>query len=175
MDITQILKTPESKTLEFKQDLSSPDGVLRTLIAFANTSGGKPSLHYPQFQVYYSCSAKIVMELTRVQYRKPNKKTDRELWNLIAEMIASSNYVFLNHAKMRLKDRNVTDIDVLDILENKDNRNRKRNKSKDTYTPGYQDWNYCIEGKDLDGKRIRIIISFDSELMLVITVIRLDD
>jgi len=40
MDITHILKTPESKTLEFKQDLSSPDGVLRTLISFANTSGG---------------------------------------------------------------------------------------------------------------------------------------
>lgn len=40
MDVTQILKTPESKTLEFKQDLSSPEGVLRTLIAFANTSGG---------------------------------------------------------------------------------------------------------------------------------------
>lgn len=40
MDITHILKTSESKALEFKQDLSSPDGVLRTLIAFANTSGG---------------------------------------------------------------------------------------------------------------------------------------
>ncbi|HSW69772.1 MAG TPA: helix-turn-helix domain-containing protein [Gammaproteobacteria bacterium] len=40
MDITQILKLSESKTLEFKQDLSSPEGVLRTLVAFANTSGG---------------------------------------------------------------------------------------------------------------------------------------
>jgi ATP-dependent DNA helicase RecG len=40
MDITHLLKAPESKTLEFKRDLSSPDGVLHTLIAFANTSGG---------------------------------------------------------------------------------------------------------------------------------------
>lgn len=64
-------------------------------------------------------------------------------------------------------------MDVLDILENKKNRNRKRNKRKDTYTSGYQDWNYCIEGNDLDELKIRVIISFDSELMLVITVIRL--
>ena len=40
MDILSILKQPESKTLEFKRDLSLPDGVLRSLIAFANTSGG---------------------------------------------------------------------------------------------------------------------------------------
>ena len=29
-----------SKTLEFKRDLSSPDGALRAIVAFANTSGG---------------------------------------------------------------------------------------------------------------------------------------
>ena len=27
-------------TLEFKRDLSSPDGALKTIVAFANTSGG---------------------------------------------------------------------------------------------------------------------------------------
>jgi hypothetical protein len=54
-------------------------------------------------------------------------------------------------------------------------RKRKRNKSKDTYTPGYKDWNYCIEGNDFDGQKIRIIISFDGELMLVITVICIDN
>ncbi len=35
-----MLTRPEGKTLEFKRDLSSPDGVLRTLVAFANTAGG---------------------------------------------------------------------------------------------------------------------------------------
>lgn len=68
----------------------------------------------------------------------------------------------------------MTDIDVLDILENKERRERKRNKAKDTYTEGYQDWSYCIEGLDLDGDKIRIIFSFNDALMLVITVIRLD-
>ena len=40
MDLLAILKRPEGKTLEFKRDLSSPDGALRTIVAFANTAGG---------------------------------------------------------------------------------------------------------------------------------------
>ena len=41
MDIIESLQKPEGKTLEFKRDLSSPDSILRTLIAFANTAGGR--------------------------------------------------------------------------------------------------------------------------------------
>lgn len=40
MDLLDLLKRPEGKTLEFKRDLSSPDGALKTLVAFANTAGG---------------------------------------------------------------------------------------------------------------------------------------
>ena len=40
MDIIELLKRPEGKTLEFKRDLSSPEGVLRSVVAFANTAGG---------------------------------------------------------------------------------------------------------------------------------------
>ena len=40
MDLVEILKRPEGKSLEFKRDLSSPDGVLKTIVAFANTAGG---------------------------------------------------------------------------------------------------------------------------------------
>lgn len=40
MDLLEALRRPEGKTLEFKRDLSSPDGVLRTIVAFANTAGG---------------------------------------------------------------------------------------------------------------------------------------
>jgi len=38
--LVELIGRPEGKTLEFKRDLSSPDGVLKTLVAFANTSGG---------------------------------------------------------------------------------------------------------------------------------------
>jgi ATP-dependent DNA helicase RecG len=38
--ISNLINNPESKTLEFKRDLSSPRSVLRTLVAFANSAGG---------------------------------------------------------------------------------------------------------------------------------------
>jgi ATP-dependent DNA helicase RecG len=40
MDLPALLARTEGKTLEFKRDLSSPDRVIRTLVAFANTAGG---------------------------------------------------------------------------------------------------------------------------------------
>lgn len=40
MDLSDLLARSEGKTLEFKRDLSSSRGVLRSLVAFANTAGG---------------------------------------------------------------------------------------------------------------------------------------
>lgn len=40
MSIAELLVQPESKTLEFKRDLSSLEPILKTIIAFANTAGG---------------------------------------------------------------------------------------------------------------------------------------
>ena len=39
--ISQLIHQPEGKQLEFKQDLSSPQPIMKTLIAFANTAGGR--------------------------------------------------------------------------------------------------------------------------------------
>lgn len=41
MTIVELLKADEGKTLEFKRDLSSPRNLLKTLVAFANTAGGR--------------------------------------------------------------------------------------------------------------------------------------
>ncbi len=41
MIIDTLLTQPEGKTLEFKRNLSSPKGLIKTLVAFANTAGGK--------------------------------------------------------------------------------------------------------------------------------------
>ena len=40
MDFAGLLQRPESKTLEFKRDLSSPEKILRAIVSFANTAGG---------------------------------------------------------------------------------------------------------------------------------------
>jgi predicted HTH transcriptional regulator len=38
--LVELLKRHEGKTLEYKRDLSSPESVLKYLVAFANTGGG---------------------------------------------------------------------------------------------------------------------------------------
>jgi predicted HTH transcriptional regulator len=40
VSLVELLKRNEGKTLEFKRDLSSPEGILKCLVAFANTAGG---------------------------------------------------------------------------------------------------------------------------------------
>jgi len=58
----------------------------------------------------------------------------------------------------------------LDILEGRDGRKRRRNKSKDKFEVGREDWNYCIEGINLDNEKIRIIISFAEGQVPIITI-----
>jgi hypothetical protein len=111
-------------------------------------------------------------------FKKPAKKTDLELFTLIEQKIKQREYVFLNHARQRQLERNISDLDVLNILEGKQGYDRTRNKKKDIYEPQYihetpEDWRYCIEGRNIDGKKVRIIITFTDNLMPVITVINL--
>jgi ATP-dependent DNA helicase RecG len=40
VNLIELLQRNEGKTLEFKRDLSSPEGVLKSIVAFANTGGG---------------------------------------------------------------------------------------------------------------------------------------
>lgn len=39
--LSELIKLPESKTLEFKENIKSPLKILKTVIAFANTAGGE--------------------------------------------------------------------------------------------------------------------------------------
>lgn len=97
---------------------------------------------------------------------------------LIEEKIKEGSYIFLPHAKQRLIERNISDLDVIYVLSGKKGYNRTRNKKKDTYEPGLfggiaLDWKYCIEGQDLDRNKMRIVVTFTEDLMPIITVIRI--
>ncbi len=102
--------------------------------------------------------------------RKPEKKSDLSLFELVERRVENVDYIFLPHAKARLSERDILEPAVLDILEGRHGRKRKRNKRKDAYKDGNKDWNYCIEGVSPDNEKIRIILSFDEKMMLIITV-----
>ena len=109
-----------------------------------------------------------------MEKRRPNKKNDYDLYNLLFKKESSGEYVFKKHAKLRQKDRSISDLDILGILVGKKNKKRRRNKGKDKFENKHQDWNYCIEGLNLENRKIRIIISFEDNLLLIITAMWID-
>ena len=103
---------------------------------------------------------------------KPSKKSDNELFSLIEQKIEEKNYIFLHHVRQRMLERNITAIDILNLLQG--HSKRLRNKSKDSYEHDREDWKYCIEGKPRDIK-IRVVITFTQEMMPIITAINLEN
>lgn len=100
------------------------------------------------------------------------------MFSLIESKIAQKKYIFLKHSQQRMLERNIIQLDVLNILSGQRGYGRKRNKKKDTYEQYIfselsQDWKYCIEGCDVDREPLRIIITFTDDLMPIITAIRI--
>lgn len=109
---------------------------------------------------------------------KPIKKTDKELFALIEEKINQRKYIFMSHSEQRMRERHISQLDVIYLLAGKKGYGRKRNKKKDAYElisiiDVAQDWKYCIEGCDIDGNALRVIVTFTEDLMPIITVIRI--
>ncbi len=47
-------------------------------------------------------------------------------------------------------------------------------KAKDQYDVQNKAWNYAIRGKTVDTRELRVVVSFDEEGLLIITVIDLE-
>lgn len=101
--------------------------------------------------------------------KKPSKKTKLELFKGIEQAIDNKNYVFTQHGEIRSKQR-LNDEQVIRILRD---RRKKHDAARDYYSAGYPDWNYHIQGNTIDNQPIRIVVSFEENSMLIITVINL--
>lgn len=104
---------------------------------------------------------------------KPMKRSTQELFYAIKFAIQNGEYYFTDHAEKRsLSRRKVTDEEVIRILEGRD---KWHEKSKDKFEKVENDWNYHIRGRNTDWERVRIVISFYKNSMVIITVINLDE
>ena len=73
------------------------------------------------------------------------------------------------HAKKRGKERGIIGADFEYVL-----KTGSHEPSKDKFDEIYKAWNYAIRGKTLDKRELRIIITFDKDGLLLITVIDLN-
>lgn len=101
--------------------------------------------------------------------KKIKNERPRALENLIPtilECVEKGNYRHTLHAIARQDERCIDLPDVLYVLKT----TGYHEKAKTTFDDCFQTWKYAIRGKTLDHFDIRIIIAFDEEEMLIITV-----
>ncbi len=106
--------------------------------------------------------------MAKILHFRPTK--DKFVLSKIKDSASRGDYIPVEHAKQRLNEREVTDPEVRYVL-----KYGYRELKKDEYKPEHRAWNYAISGKTMDGRKLRIIVSFDENLMLIITVIDLEN
>lgn len=100
-------------------------------------------------------------------FSKPEKEPN--LLQKIKDAINSGQYRDAVHATERSIEREITRPEYLYVL-----KNGRHEKSKDKFKQEYNSWNYAIRGKTLDERELRVVISFEENGLLVITVIDLE-
>lgn len=90
-----------------------------------------------------------------------------ELFSKIRECIEKGLYRQSRHAIDRQIEREIDLPDVLYVL-----KSGYHEKQKTSFDEIFHTWKYAIRGKTLDSVDIRIIMSFDEDGMLIITVMR---
>jgi len=95
-----------------------------------------------------------------------------KLPNLIGRVrgcVEKGNFLDTYHSSLRQEQRKITRREILYVL-----KVGWHEKSKDYYDESYDAWNYSIRGQTLDWRRLRVIVSFDDDEMLIISAIDLD-
>ncbi len=91
---------------------------------------------------------------------------------VVRECVEAGRYLDTRHATDRQNERLITRLEILQVL-----RQGWHVPSRDRYEEGYGDfgWSYAIEGKTLDNRPLRVIVTFDDETnTLIVTAIDLE-
>lgn len=102
-----------------------------------------------------------------ITIKKPIKKTTSEVFTLIDKALDSGDYIISRHGRKRGKERGVTALNIVQALRSE---KRRHEAKKDKFDEGMFDWNYSILSDDIEERKLRIILTF-SEQMLIVTII----
>lgn len=92
-----------------------------------------------------------------------------DLRERVARAVAKGQYIVSNHAYERAQDRLVPIPHVEHVL-----LHGFHEKRKDTFKAEFNAWNYSIRGKSPDRVNVRVVVTFEGDGLLVVTVINLD-
>jgi len=99
--------------------------------------------------------------------RSKNKPQKLEnLLEAIKECLENGNYILTKHALLRQRERTINLAETVHVL-----KTGYEEKKKTVFDEKQNTWKYSIRGKTIIDKRdVRIIIAFDDNGMLIITV-----
>lgn len=92
------------------------------------------------------------------------------LLKVVRQHLRQGTFWILKHAHVRKDQRNITDPEIRQVL-----LSGWSERNKDDFKEEYGTWNYAIRGKTVDGRELRIAVSFDGDGMLIITAIDLSE
>src|SRR5436190_20741437 len=99
--------------------------------------------------------------------RRPKKHNNVLI--LVRAAFGSGKYRDTRHAVERKQERHISILEVRQVVER-----GYHEPAKDEFKAEWQAWNYAIRGKTMDGRELRIAVSFDEEgHLLIITSISL--
>lgn len=96
------------------------------------------------------------------------KLDDHDLSILIRECLETGKYFQSIHFIEMMEERNVSFPDSIHVL-----RNGNHEKKKTQFHAASNKWRYAIRGKTTENVEIRVVITFDDDNMVIITVIDL--
>lgn len=82
--------------------------------------------------------------------------------------ITHGMYRYTAHAEIRKYERLITEEDALHIIET-----GWRVPIRDEFCEIHKSWKYAFEGKTLQEELLRVVIGFDEEMLLIVTVINI--
>jgi len=85
---------------------------------------------------------------------KDGKLPNKEILHKIRKAELDGHYRFSKHAEKRLQERKISVQEVRQIL-----KSCRREHTHDEYNPEFDNWNYAIQGKSLDGRQGQIDLS----------------
>jgi len=100
------------------------------------------------------------------------KKRGTKIPALLARVrrsIAAGDFLDTTHVVARRTERFISRPEILQVL-----RSGWHEKNKDQYREEYESWNYAIRGATVDGRELRIVVSFEEDRLLIVTAIDLD-
>ena len=97
--------------------------------------------------------------------KRPEKCKD--VLSRTRERLAEGRYRDTRHAASRKEERGISLPEIRQVIDG-----GWHEKSKDEFKQEWHAWNYAIRGKTVDGRELRIAVSFDEEdHLLLITAI----